>query len=151
MAATLALQLQGQRCERASVGGLLDTPALLRSVQYRILRNLVVLYSSWHLGIGSVCTRKRRCRNTREKHQNTEWIVNSDILSDGLKLLGTTPEKYLFVSRLNKQLPCYVSYKPDLTATAMNAFTLSWACKGVWYWWFQTDPVNHGTPSWREF
>ena len=59
-------------------------------------------------------------------------MLNSDILSDSLKLLGTKPEIDLFASRLNKELPSYVSYKPDPTATAVNAFTLSWACKVVY-------------------
>ena len=59
-------------------------------------------------------------------------MLNSDILSHSLKLLGTKPEIDLFASRLNKHLPSYISYKPDPTATAVNAFTLSWACKVVY-------------------
>ena len=69
---------------------------------------------------------------SRKENQDTEWMLNSDILSDSLKLLGAKPEIDLFASRLNKQLPSYVSYKPDPTATAVNAFTLSWACKVVY-------------------
>ena len=36
------------------------------------------------------------------------------------------PETDLFASRLNYQFPKYVSYRPDPSATAVNAFTLSW-------------------------
>ena len=53
--------------------------------------------------------------------------LNPDILSDALDRLDVKPEIDLFASRLNHQFPRYVSYKPDLDAEAVNAFTMSWS------------------------
>ena len=69
---------------------------------------------------------------SRKENQDTEWMPSSDILSGRLKLLGTKQEIDLIASRLNKQLHSNVSYKADPTATAVNAFTLSWACRVVY-------------------
>ena len=52
-------------------------------------------------------------------------MLNSDTLSDNLELSGTTPKIGLFASKLDKQLPWYVSLP---AATDVNAFALSWAC-----------------------
>ena len=73
-------------------------------------------------------------RNLRENqdtewmlNQDTEWLLNPDILSDALDRLDVKPEIDLFASRLNHQFPRYISYKPDLDAEAVNAFTMSWS------------------------
>ena len=54
-------------------------------------------------------------------------MLNPDILSDALDRLDVKPEIDLFASRLNHQFPRYISYKPDLDAEAVNAFTMSWS------------------------
>ena len=38
-----------------------------------------------------------------------------------------TPKIDLFASRLNNQLPAYVSYKPDPNVYAVDAFSLDWS------------------------
>ena len=63
----------------------------------------------------------------RRKNQDTEWMLNPNILSDALDRLDVKPEIDLFASRLNHQFPRYVSYKPDPDAEAVNAFTMSWS------------------------
>ena len=50
-----------------------------------------------------------------------------DLNPDALEILDVKPEVDLFASRLNHQFPRYVSYKPDLDAEAVNAFTMSWS------------------------
>ena len=40
---------------------------------------------------------------------------------------NNTPKIDLFASRLNNQLPAYVSYKPDPNAYAVDAFSLDWS------------------------
>ena len=49
----------------------------------------------------------------RRENQDTEWMLNPDILSDALDRLHVKPKTDLFASRLNHQFPRYVSYKPD--------------------------------------
>ena len=61
------------------------------------------------------------------RDQDTEWMLNPDILSDALDRLDVKPEIDLFASRLNHQFPRYVSYKPDPDTEAVNAFTISWS------------------------
>ena len=64
---------------------------------------------------------------SRRENQDTECMLNPDILSDALDRLDVKPEIDLFASRLNHQFPRYVSYKPDPDAEAVNAFTVSWS------------------------
>ena len=50
--------------------------------------------------------------------------VISRYLQDALNQLGFTPEIDLFASRVNNQFTKSVSYKPDPSALAIDAFTL---------------------------
>ena len=60
--------------------------------------------------------------------QDTEWMLNSELLTGALKTLNLQPEIDLFfASRLNKQLPVFCSFRPDPQASFINAFTISWA------------------------
>ena len=43
-----------------------------------------------------------------------------------------TPEVDLFATRINAQVSVYVSWKPDPSATHINAFTLNWTNKKVY-------------------
>lgn len=52
------------------------------------------------------------------QHRFFNWIKNK---------LNFTPTIDLFASRLNFQLPCYCSYRPDPGALAVDAFTISWS------------------------
>ena len=54
-------------------------------------------------------------------------MLTTSSLQDALSELDFTPEIDLFASRMNTQFPKYVSFKPDPSAFAMDAFTLDWS------------------------
>lgn len=67
-------------------------------------------------------------KESRIKKLDTEWMLKPLIF----KLLCDrfyTPEIDLFASRLNAQIPTYVSWKPDPMAAYTNAFTINWSKK----------------------
>ena len=63
---------------------------------------------------------------SRKIHSQGEWILARTIFSKALTF-NITPKIDLFASRLNNQLPTYVSYKPDPNAYAVDAFSLDWS------------------------
>ena len=64
---------------------------------------------------------------SRELHVDTEWKLNSHLLTEALSILKTQPTIDLFATRTNKQFPVYVSYLPDPGAQAVDAFSLYWS------------------------
>ena len=54
-------------------------------------------------------------------------MLNTTLFSQSLKTLQFAPDIDLFASRLNKQFPNYVAYRPDPESIAINAFTINWA------------------------
>ena len=64
--------------------------------------------------------------------QDTEWMLNSELLTRALRSLNFQPEIDLFASRLNKQLPVFCSFRPDPEASFINAFTISWSNKKLY-------------------
>ena len=62
---------------------------------------------------------------SRQFHDNTEWMLRPDLFLSIAQLWGT-PDIDLFASRLNAQLQCYVSWKPDPGASFTDAFTIPW-------------------------
>ena len=64
--------------------------------------------------------------------QDTEWMLNSQLLTRALRTLNFQPEIDLFASRLNKQLPVFCSFRPDPEASFKTAFTISWANKKLY-------------------
>ena len=66
-------------------------------------------------------------QESRNQNVDTEWMLNPNYLSTGLRKLHFSPQVDLFASRLNKQFDTYVSYKPDPYARHIDAFTISWA------------------------
>ncbi|XP_060084159.1 uncharacterized protein LOC132563416 [Ylistrum balloti] len=62
---------------------------------------------------------------SRLEHENTEWRLHTNIFQILVKIWGRL-QIDLFASRLNAQLPKYVSWKPDPFACAVDAFTLTW-------------------------
>ncbi|CAB4004433.1 Hypothetical predicted protein, partial [Paramuricea clavata] len=64
---------------------------------------------------------------SRRHQRESEWMLNKALLSDTLIKLNFSPEIDLFATRVNKQFPKYVAYRPDPNACAIDAFTLSWA------------------------
>ena len=63
---------------------------------------------------------------SRKNETHTEWMLNRHIFAQVLQELSFTPDIDLFASRLNNQLPTFVSYRPDPAAQAVNAFTITW-------------------------
>lgn len=64
---------------------------------------------------------------SRQNQTMTEWMLNTSLFSQSLKTLQFAPDIDLFASRLNKQLPNYVAYRPDPDSIAIDAFTMNWA------------------------
>ena len=63
---------------------------------------------------------------SRMSHDNIEWMLNKHCFHNICDIFGK-PEIDLFASRLNKQLDCYVSWKPDPFAWTVDAFTFDWS------------------------
>ena len=57
---------------------------------------------------------------------SAEWQLNPNILHSCLRYLHAAPQIDLFASRINCQIDCFVSFKPDPEAYAIDAFTLDW-------------------------
>ena len=56
----------------------------------------------------------------------TEWMLRKDVFQD-IAYHFYLPEIHLFASRLNHQLPLYVSRLPDPSAAAVDAFQQDWS------------------------
>ena len=63
---------------------------------------------------------------SREFNTRTEWMLRKEVFHDIIRHFYV-PEIDLFASRLNHQLPLFVSRQPDLGATAVDAFQLDWS------------------------
>ena len=67
-------------------------------------------------------------RISREKDlTSSEWKIDPIILNYCFERLSFTPNIDLFASSLNYQLERYVSYQPDTSAYAIDAFSLKWS------------------------
>ena len=64
-------------------------------------------------------------RLSRKLNDDLEWALDDDIFTDIVKKFGK-PDIDLFASRLNHKLDKYVSYRPDPSAFAVDAFSISW-------------------------
>lgn len=64
-------------------------------------------------------------RQSRYFSDNKEWMIRSDIFQQITDLWGE-PSIDLFASRLNHQVSCYVSWKPDPGAAFIDAFSITW-------------------------
>ncbi len=65
---------------------------------------------------------------SRVFQDHTEWMLNKTVFRQLCDIYGT-PEIDLFATRLNTQLPVYISWKPDPGAIGVDAFTQNWASK----------------------
>ncbi|KAK7109102.1 hypothetical protein V1264_013207 [Littorina saxatilis] len=63
---------------------------------------------------------------SRRINVDAEWKLNSDVLEEALVQLVVSPHIDLFASRINTQRSCYVSFKADPEAHAVDAFSLFW-------------------------
>ena len=63
---------------------------------------------------------------SRKNEFRLEWKLDESIFHDIMTHFNFRPDIDLFASRLNTQLPRFVSYRPDPEALHVNAFTISW-------------------------
>ena len=66
-------------------------------------------------------------RLSRDVKVNTEWMLKPKLFQGLLHIFGV-PIIDLFASRINYQLPAYVSWRPDPKACDIDAFAMSWSC-----------------------
>ena len=62
---------------------------------------------------------------SRKINPNTEWSLNKEVFSILCQQFGT-PEIDLFASRINTKVKKFMSFYPDPTAYAINAFAHKW-------------------------
>ena len=65
-------------------------------------------------------------RKSRIFQDETEWQLNKTIFQQICSYFGQ-PEIDLFASRVNAQLPQFISWHPDPDAEALDCFTVEWA------------------------
>lgn len=65
-------------------------------------------------------------RASRAKNLDREWMLKPEIFQLLCHVFFFFPDIDLFASRINAQLPKYVSWKPDPSAFSTNAFALQW-------------------------
>ena len=61
-----------------------------------------------------------------KSYKDVEWMLNPEIFQKAIKHLKFKPDLDCFASRLNTQLPKYISYKTDPYAYLINAFSVNW-------------------------
>ena len=67
---------------------------------------------------------------SRKSYRDAELMLNSQTFQKTMKQLKSKPDLDCFASRLNTQLPKYISYKPDPHAYLTDAFSVPWGfCK----------------------
>jgi hypothetical protein len=71
-----------------------------------------------------------RCTN-----DDMEWMLNKQYFQSLQEIVGNI-DIDLFASRLNHQVPQYVSFTPDSQAAAVDAFTLNWDMSNRTYYLF---------------
>lgn len=64
-------------------------------------------------------------KESRVFYDNKEWMLRPDLFQLLTKIWGE-PSIDLFASRLNAQVPCYASWRPDPDAAYVDAFSISW-------------------------
>jgi len=69
---------------------------------------------------------KEADKESRENETKLEWKLNESHFQDVIDFFKFEPEIDLFASRINTQIPKFVSYRPDPEATHVNAFSINW-------------------------
>ena len=64
--------------------------------------------------------------DSRKNKTRTEWLMNWNYFKKIIKSLNFKPTIDLFATRLNTQLPHFISLRHDPESKGVNAFTLSW-------------------------
>ena len=68
-------------------------------------------------------------KESRVQEERTEWMPSKTVFDDIMKQLEFKPDIDLFASRLNRQIPKFVSFRPDPESIAVNAFNMDWGDK----------------------
>lgn len=63
---------------------------------------------------------------SRNFNENVEWKLNKSMFNKIISLWGV-PQIDMFASRLNTQLPKYISWMPDADAVFVDAFSNDWS------------------------
>ena len=63
---------------------------------------------------------------SRKMEVHTEWQLKPSIFDHVCRVLDFLPSMDLFASRINHQLPLYMSYRPDPGCVAVDAFLEHW-------------------------
>lgn len=69
---------------------------------------------------------------SRNLSKDMEWMLDNNIFQKICTYFGT-PNIDLFASRINSQLADYVSYLPDPSAKAVDAFSFVWKYDKLYY------------------
>ena len=69
---------------------------------------------------------------SRKNEFRLEWKLDKNVFDDIMQHFSFHPDIDLFASRLNTQLPKFVSFRPDPEALHVNAFTISWEGQNVY-------------------
>lgn len=70
-------------------------------------------------------------KESRVKNLDTEWMLAPHIFSRLCEVFSI-PDMDLFASRINTQVPTYVSWKPDPSAAYINAFSVNWENRSLY-------------------
>ena len=70
-------------------------------------------------------------KESRFFNERTEWTLNKEIFVQ-ITVQWDIPEIDLFATRLNTQVPRFVSWKPDTASCFVDAFTINW---DSWYFY----------------
>ena len=63
----------------------------------------------------------------KQGNSSSEWQLWPTFLKGCIDQLQFYPNIDLFATRINKQFPCCVSFKPDPKAFVIDAFTIDWS------------------------
>ena len=64
---------------------------------------------------------------SRNFNLDSEWMLNTKILKESIKILNFTPEIDMFATHLNCQFKKFISFYPDPYAIATDAFKFNWS------------------------
>ena len=68
---------------------------------------------------------------SRKFQDAAEWMINAKTFKSLVEIYES-PDIDLFASRLNKQLPVYVSWLPDPESTFIDAFAIKWTGRYIY-------------------
>ena len=64
---------------------------------------------------------------SRKEYKQGEWMLNKSLFQKAVQHFDFQPDIDCFATRINSQLPTYVSRYPDPFATQVDAFSFNWS------------------------